>query len=181
MASLQTKLHFPLRESPGSPPPRLNKTGSDDVSETVTTSTVDTTIFDARALSPSPNLRDNGFTLVQHSTTVNFDSDSQIRSEYYTEMEALVQRVTGAERVVLFDHTLRKIDAAAQSGPSGFAVASIGGWATASVNRVHVSRQDPCLLHFRFFAAFLACLVSLNTYPAHLSYPPAGLPVSMAA
>jgi DhnA family fructose-bisphosphate aldolase class Ia len=46
--------------------------------------------------------------LVQHQTTVEDLSDPQaVRERYYREMEELVQKATGATRVVAFDHNVR--------------------------------------------------------------------------
>jgi len=53
----------------------------------------------------------NGFVLVDHRTQVRdfFDAD-ELKRVYYPEVVALVQRVSGAKRVVVFDHTLRSGD-----------------------------------------------------------------------
>jgi hypothetical protein len=53
----------------------------------------------------------NGFVLVEHRTQVRdfFDAD-ELKRVYYPEVVALVQRVSGAKRVVVFDHTLRSGD-----------------------------------------------------------------------
>jgi len=50
----------------------------------------------------------NGFVLVEHRTgTRNFHDADELKRVYYPEVEALVKRVSGAARVVVFDHTLR--------------------------------------------------------------------------
>jgi len=130
--------------SDGRSPPRVNKTGRDDDAriETMVSVAIPTTILDARALHRPATLDTQGFMMLPHATgvTCDFKDVDEIRSVYYPEMEALVQRATGAERVVLFDHTLRRItaeSAQASAGGRGFGVAAIGGWASASVNRVH--------------------------------------------
>jgi hypothetical protein len=50
----------------------------------------------------------NGFVLVEHRTAMRdfFDAD-ELKRVYYPEVQALIQRVSGAARVVVFDHTLR--------------------------------------------------------------------------
>ncbi len=54
------------------------------------------------------SLERNGFERIDHNTEVtNFFEPDQIRGRYQTEMEGLVARMTGARRVVMFDHTLR--------------------------------------------------------------------------
>jgi hypothetical protein len=53
----------------------------------------------------------NGFVLVPHRTAVRdfFDADD-LKRVYYPEVQALIQRISGAARVVVFDHTLRSGD-----------------------------------------------------------------------
>jgi len=54
------------------------------------------------------SLDGNGFVFVPHPTQVKdfFDKD-QLQATYYPEVEALIRKVSGAKRVVVFDHTLR--------------------------------------------------------------------------
>ena len=67
-----------------------------------------TTIRDARTLDPPPSLDREGFALVRHVTAVkDLWDESAVKSVYYRELEALVKDVTGATRVVAFDHNLR--------------------------------------------------------------------------
>src|SRR5919205_1189731 len=55
----------------------------------------------------------NGFVLVEHRTAVkNFLDPEELKRVYYPEVVALIRRVSGAERVVVFDHTLRSGDEA---------------------------------------------------------------------
>lgn len=50
----------------------------------------------------------NGFQLVSHRSALNdFSDESLIRLVYRPEAEALLRDITGAEKVVIFDHTLR--------------------------------------------------------------------------
>ncbi|HWV41369.1 CmcJ/NvfI family oxidoreductase [Pseudorhodoplanes sp.] len=52
-----------------------------------------------------------GFMLVWHETEVaDFYDETQIRDVYYPEVIDLIQRQSGAKRVVVFDHTLRTAD-----------------------------------------------------------------------
>ena len=51
---------------------------------------------------------ETGFILVEHKTQVgDFFDTRQLESVYYPEVEQLIQRESGASRVVIFDHTLR--------------------------------------------------------------------------
>jgi hypothetical protein len=54
------------------------------------------------------SLDTNGFLLTEHETAVKdfYDSD-EVKSVYYPEVERLLKRLTGAERVVVFDHIVR--------------------------------------------------------------------------
>jgi hypothetical protein len=59
------------------------------------------------------SLDGNGFALVPHATQVgDFLDEKQLKGIYYPEVEALVRQVSGAARVVVFDHTLRSGDEA---------------------------------------------------------------------
>jgi len=65
-------------------------------------------VENARTLEPPPALDDAGFALAPHRTAVaDLYDDGAIRAGYYTEMERLVAGVTGAARVVAFDHNVR--------------------------------------------------------------------------
>ena len=65
-------------------------------------------IHNARELSPAPTLDLEGFTLEHLESAVeNLYAAAVVRSAYYREVEQLVGRVTGAARVVAFDHNVR--------------------------------------------------------------------------
>ncbi|MDA0239810.1 MAG: CmcJ/NvfI family oxidoreductase [Proteobacteria bacterium] len=56
-------------------------------------------------------LDEHGFEFIDHATKVeNFFDEDQIKSVYYPEIEQLIKDRTGANRVVVFDHTLRAED-----------------------------------------------------------------------
>ena len=71
------------------------------------------TIRDGRPLRGEFTLEENGFEFIDHETAVKdfFDADELI-SVYYPEIERLVKDRTGAQRVLIFDHTLRSGDEA---------------------------------------------------------------------
>ncbi|MGA6974896.1 MAG: CmcJ/NvfI family oxidoreductase [Candidatus Binatus sp.] len=54
------------------------------------------------------SLDTNGFVLTDHETAVKdfYDAD-EVKSVYYPEVERLIKRVTGSERVMVFDHIVR--------------------------------------------------------------------------
>ncbi len=71
------------------------------------------TIRDGRPLKDEFDLEVTGFEFVEHKTEVRdfFDAE-ELKRVYYPEVEALVKKVSGASRVVVFDHTLRSGDEA---------------------------------------------------------------------
>jgi hypothetical protein len=57
------------------------------------------------------SLEQQGFILIEHKTKVtDFFDLAQLESVYYLEIEQLIKSVSGASRVVIFDHTLRSGD-----------------------------------------------------------------------
>jgi len=55
----------------------------------------------------------NGFAFVDHPTAMkDFFDPAELKAVYYPEVERLVKQVSGAARVVVFDHTLRSGDEA---------------------------------------------------------------------
>jgi hypothetical protein len=53
-------------------------------------------------------LHRHGFELREHRSEVSdFSDEATIRRDYYPEVERLLRRATGADKVVVFDHTLR--------------------------------------------------------------------------
>jgi len=71
------------------------------------------TIRNGRPLAHEFDLEVTGFEFVDHETQVGdfFDAE-ELKRVYYPEIEALVKKVSGASRVVVFDHTLRSGDEA---------------------------------------------------------------------
>ncbi|MGZ5231320.1 MAG: CmcJ/NvfI family oxidoreductase, partial [Burkholderiales bacterium] len=68
-------------------------------------------IQDGRSLAGEFALETNGFVLIEHRTAVqDFFDEAQLKSVYYPEVEQLIKAVSGACRVVIFDHTLRSGD-----------------------------------------------------------------------
>ncbi|HVT51411.1 MAG TPA: CmcJ/NvfI family oxidoreductase [Dongiaceae bacterium] len=65
-------------------------------------------IHDARPRAAEVTLDREGFALVGHDTRIAdlYDEDV-LRAQYYPEAEALLKAETGAEKIVIFDHTLR--------------------------------------------------------------------------
>ena len=68
-------------------------------------------VQDGRLHAPRFSLDEHGFVFVEHRTRVaDFFDPQQLKTVYYPEVERLIREVSGASRVVLFDHTLRSGD-----------------------------------------------------------------------
>ncbi len=70
-------------------------------------------IRDARGLVPAPSLDEAGFALTRLETAADLSDAGAIRRTYYGEVERLVATVSGAARVIAFDHNLRSAAPAA--------------------------------------------------------------------
>lgn len=74
-------------------------------------------IRSARPIAADISLDVQGFQLVEHDTQVrDFYSADEVESVYYPEVEALLKATTGAEKVVIFDHTIRSLARQSQPG-----------------------------------------------------------------
>jgi hypothetical protein len=70
-------------------------------------------IRDGRPVKDEFDLEVTGFEFVDHETRVrDFFDPEELKRVYYPEVEALIKKVAGASRVVVFDHTLRSGDEA---------------------------------------------------------------------
>jgi hypothetical protein len=69
----------------------------------------DVPIFDGRLIADQFSLDREGFALVKHPTIVkNYYDDNEIKRVYYPAVEAFLKATLKADRVVIFDHTVRK-------------------------------------------------------------------------
>src|SRR5215510_9509510 len=66
------------------------------------------TIHNARLLASGLSLDREGFAIVPHVTRAkDLSDDAEVKAVYYPEVEQLLKQATGANRVVIFDHTIR--------------------------------------------------------------------------
>ena len=80
---------------------RDNRSGGDNETHRVS-------IHNGRPLADRFEFEREGFRFVDHNTSVaDFFDEEEIRRVYYPECEALIKRISGAKRVIVFDHTLR--------------------------------------------------------------------------
>src|SRR3954471_23664783 len=89
-----------LNESFGPNNIRRSRTGIDDLKQM--------SVHNGRLVADRLSLGGEGFVFVEHKTEVTdfFDGD-QLKSLYYPEVQRLIKKISGASRVVIFDHTLR--------------------------------------------------------------------------
>ncbi|MSP42909.1 MAG: methyltransferase [Alphaproteobacteria bacterium] len=72
----------------------------------------DVAIHNARPIADRLHLDREGFSFMRRETAVSdLYDDEAVRRTYYPEMEKLITEVTGASRVIVFDHTQRIDDA----------------------------------------------------------------------
>ncbi|KAJ5657880.1 uncharacterized protein N7484_001529 [Penicillium longicatenatum] len=104
---VQTTLNFFKENEDGSPPlPNyVNKPQTYDREAVVLTAT----IRDVSGNELNYSLDGQGFQFYYHeSKEKDFLDDEQIKREYYPETEQLLKDATGASRVFIFDHTIRR-------------------------------------------------------------------------
>jgi hypothetical protein len=107
----------PMTERPHSytcdPPPGVPRTNTANAPHRVT-------VHDARPLVADLSLDREGFELVeQRSAVCDFYDEDELRRVYYPEAERLVARYTGALRVIIFDHTIRRRRSGAEDRAAG--------------------------------------------------------------
>jgi len=107
-SSVDAEMDFlaPMRERPYhytfEPPPGEVRTNAAYAPHRVS-------IHDMRPLAGDLSLDREGFALVESASAVaDFYDEAELRRVYYPETEQIVAAATGAERVVIFDHTIRQ-------------------------------------------------------------------------
>lgn len=74
-------------------------------------------VRDARPIAGTLSLDRHGFRFTRHDTRVrDFYAEAELRDVYYPEVERLIKAETGAEKVVIFDHTIRVAEQAVSRG-----------------------------------------------------------------
>jgi hypothetical protein len=66
-------------------------------------------VHDVRPVLSQVSLDRQGFDLIRFDTAVRgFDDDDEVKAVYYPEVERAMKEATGADRVFIFDHTIRR-------------------------------------------------------------------------
>jgi hypothetical protein len=110
------------------PPPGLPRSTAVNEPHTVA-------IEDARPILPRLSLDEQGFSLVPHASAVrDFYDEAEVKAVYYPEAERLLQALTGADRVHVFDSTVRRRVPGAED--------RLAGQPRQPVPRVHVDHTE---------------------------------------
>lgn len=114
LSGVEAVLHYlvPMAEKPVhytyAPPPGTPQQNTSYEAHTLP-------IRNARAIAQQISLNREGFALVAHQSAVrNFYDVEEVRRVYYAEAEQLLEKVTGAIKVVVFDHNVRNAQRAKQ-------------------------------------------------------------------
>ncbi|KAF2661039.1 hypothetical protein K491DRAFT_588114 [Lophiostoma macrostomum CBS 122681] len=96
------------------------------------------TVRDVSGREKEYTLDGNGFQFYRHtSVEKDFKDDEQIKAQYYPETEQLLKDATGASRIFIFDHTLRRQPVDATAVKAGDSRAALRG----PVQRVHIDQS----------------------------------------
>jgi hypothetical protein len=108
LPSVEAALHYlePMNDKPRSlqydPPPGVPRTTAIYRDHTVT-------IRDVRPVASTLSLEREGFQVVTAASGVrDFYDEAAVQTRYYAETVSLLEELTGASRVVVFDHTIRR-------------------------------------------------------------------------
>jgi len=104
---VQTTLYYYKDPGDGSPP-APTYVGKPETFERPSES-LDVTVTDISGSESKYNLDNHGFQIYKHSSAEkDFVDDDKIKREYYPETEELLKEATGAVRILIFDHTIRR-------------------------------------------------------------------------
>jgi len=134
LASTRATLHY-QQVVPGKRVGRyINREDAGEVADVHDVREVD--VHSARELAQPPTLGTHCFELRRWPTQVaDFSDDKRVADAYYKEMEGLVREATGAEKVIVFDHTVRNTTVAKLNSLHA-------GGASGAVMRVHTDYSD---------------------------------------
>ncbi|GIC87859.1 uncharacterized protein Aud_004250 [Aspergillus udagawae] len=104
---VQTTLTFNKEREDGSPHPPIWIGKPETVDRPLIS--IPATIHDVSGHERDYTLDSHGFQFHYHESRLkDFLDDEEIRAEYYPEIEQLLKDVTGASRIFIFDHTIRR-------------------------------------------------------------------------
>ncbi|KAF4626690.1 hypothetical protein G7Y89_g11468 [Cudoniella acicularis] len=104
---ITTTLNYFLPNADGSPPAPTYINRPETYERPIEPHTV--TVHDVRGQEDKFTLDTTGFQVVKHeSAEKEFRDEERIKSVYYKEVEEILKKATGANRVFIFDHTIRR-------------------------------------------------------------------------
>jgi len=126
--NVQATLFYYKDPGDGSPPPPTY-IGKPETFERPSVP-LETVVTDIAGKEKDYTLDSHGFQIYPHSSTEkDFVDDEKIKAEYYPETEQLLKDATGANRILIFDHTIRRPQKAAANPLRG------------PVRRVHIDQS----------------------------------------
>ncbi|KAL4948162.1 hypothetical protein BDW69DRAFT_189518 [Aspergillus filifer] len=135
--NVQTTLNF-FADHPDGSPPTPYYAGDNDSYKKQPTETIPVTITDVAGKELDYTLDNNGFQFYYHqSAEKEFLDDEQIKRVYYPETEKLLKDATGASRVFIFDHTIRRAPQDTRGQKNADPSAPLRG----PVQRVHIDQS----------------------------------------
>ncbi|RMZ80624.1 hypothetical protein DV738_g2585, partial [Chaetothyriales sp. CBS 135597] len=141
---VKTSLNYYKVPADGSPP-APTYAGKPEVPERPV-EPLDVVVHDIRGETDKYTLDGNGFQIYSHeSKEKDFLDDDKIKAEYYPETEQLLKDATGASRIFIFDHTIRRAPppaerASNENTPEAAAAAAAAGLRS-PVQRVHIDQS----------------------------------------
>jgi len=127
-----TSLNY-YKEAEDGSPPKPSYVGRPETYERPT-APLDVTVHDIAGEVEKYTLDGNGFEIfTRESKEKDFVDDDKIRAEYYPEVEQLLKDATGASRIFIFDHTIRREEKDKRD--------SVGAPLRGPVNRVHIDQS----------------------------------------
>ncbi|KAI9443156.1 hypothetical protein H4582DRAFT_1163540 [Lactarius indigo] len=108
---VHTSLNYFASTANGEPPYNFTYSPPPDglPQSNIITEAINTVVHDVRGKEDTVSLETTGFEFVQHvSEEKNFVDEEAIQTRYYKEVEELLKKHTGAKKILIFDHTIRR-------------------------------------------------------------------------
>jgi len=138
--NISTTLNY-HKDNPDGSPPAPSYSNRPESYERLTTP-LDVTVHDIRGSENKYSLDTTGFQIVHHeSAEKDFLDEEQIKRVYYPEVEQLLKETTGAHKVFIFDHTIRRATSDRTPTQSGEAAPATTKPLRGPVQRVHIDQS----------------------------------------
>lgn len=102
----------------------------------------DVVVYDMRGKESTVGLDKTGFQFLRHvSEEKEFLDEEAIKSRYYKEVEELLKKETGAKRIFIFDHTIRRNYKTTTPTTRGPVVSDDRFFACSSLTNLHIKTE----------------------------------------